>query len=180
MTALTTAPTGAVTDGHAPQRPEYSGTLEVWKPPTDDVGGVFDLRIEDPDGIQPYNIIKSKHPVKVVCDIWLTGDIWKCVCGWFCCEVWFERASDGTRFSLSDLIGGELRERFVGCKHVDKETGKVRFTLSHDVPGEKFLGNSEKPDVLEAKASVSFLNECKERGTVTGFDHTHIQVYAHH
>lgn len=177
--ATVTSPPQAPTNGRAPRpRPEHAGVLEVWKPPTTDVGGHFDLRIEDPEGIEPHNIIKSKHSVRVVCEIWLTGAIWKCVVGHFCCEVWFERASNGERFSLSDLIGSELRDRFVGCELLEKDN-KLHFRLTQDVPAKKFLNGGEKPDVFEAVASVSFENECGDRGTVSGFDYAHIQVYAH-
>lgn len=171
-TSTTEATAPATGNGYRPRpRPEYAGSLEIWKPPTDDLYGQFDLRIEDPEGIQPYNIIKSKHPVRVVCDIWMYGDIWKCVCGYFHCEVCFRPLKEGAPITY------DLRERFVGCRHV--EHGKVHLEMVRDLPGDRFVTDSGKPTVWEVTASLSFENECGERGTISGFDIAHVQVYPH-
>lgn len=172
---VTETPTPTTTgkgEGRPTPRPEYAGSLEIWKPPTDDLFGQFDLRIEDPEGIDPKNIIKSKHDVRVVLDIWMYGDIWKCVCGYFHAEVCFRPLKAG------ETLAYDLRERFVGCRHV--EDGRVHLKMVRDFPGERFVAEGDKPTVWEVVASLSFENECGERGTISGFDRTHIQVYPHH
>lgn len=172
MTTLETQTAAAQTNGLAlPTRPDYAGYLEVWKPPTDNVFGQFDLKIEDPEGIQPPDIIKSKHPVRVICDLWLYGDIWKCVVGYFNCDVCFRPLKGGEAQTF------DLRDRFVGCEEI--EDGRVHFRMTQDLDGSQFVAG-DTPAVWEVTAALSFENECGERGTISGFDITHVQVYPEH
>jgi hypothetical protein len=104
----TVATETAAGNGHLPD-PGTSNQIEIWKPPTDQLKGYFDVTILDDHGVPPSNIIKDSTPWALRFDLWLEGDIWKCVSGTLCYDVYFERANDGFRTSLSEVLKTEIR-----------------------------------------------------------------------
>ena len=165
--------------------PPYS-RLEIWKPPTDGLHGYLDVEIVDFQGIEPRNIIKEKHDWKVCCNLWLYGDIWKCVCGELCCEVCFKPChpdeNGKTHYSLAELTGETLCHDFEGCcGFIPGEHGKpghVHRRFCATVPaGSLPAGEDGKPRVYEWTATLSFKNPCGDYGVIAGFETGHLQVY---
>ena len=161
---------------HKEKRP-YKNRLEIWKPPTNDLEGYFDVSVEDPNGVPPPGIIKATTPWRMHFSIWLFGDIWKCVSGTLCYEVYFERANDGKRFVLTDLVDDDLRQEFEGCRAF--KHGRVHLERYVDIPAGTLPPGDLKPAVYDWKAIVAFQNPCGEMGVIAGHDKGHVQVYKH-
>lgn len=158
--------------------------LEIWKPPTDGIGGYMWLEIVDPYGIPPANIIKYPHDWIVRCHVWLEGDIWKCVCGEICTEVCFNpchpEPGEPPVYKLEDLAGEPLCLDFKGCDHYfpgDPE-GHVHASFEVRVPaGALPSGPDGKPKTYEWTATLSFKNPCDEYEPIAGFDHGMLAVH---
>ncbi len=167
-------------NGHAHDEHDgrpYKNPLEIWKPPTDDLEGYFDMRVEDPHGIYPPGIIKETTPWQLRFSIWLLGDIWKCVSGTMCYEVYFERADNGQRTSLSAIVGHPLEQDFEGCRLFDD--GRVHLDYVVRIPAGAVPAGDVKPAVYDLTAVVAFRNPCGEMGVITGHDKGHVQIYGH-
>ena len=150
--------------------------IEIWKP-TGKLTGYFDVQVHDVNGIDPTSIIKEEHDWDMSFELWLHGDLWKCVCGTLCPDVFFERANDGARFKLSDLVGHDLRHEFRGCD-APYEDGKVHVQWRVTVPAGKLPSGPEKPGIYDWKASLGFEDPCGNRGVLAGRDRGEIQVWA--
>ena len=166
-----------------PPEAERKTPLEIWKPPTEGLFGCLDVVVKDPNGVKPDSIIKDHHDWEICCNVWLYGDIWKCVCGYICCEIYFENAADGARESLSDIVGKELRHKFIGCEDfIDGEDGRmghVHRELCAKIPAGRLPAGEKKPNVYDWTAVLAFENHCGERGVISGYDKGCVQIYPH-
>jgi hypothetical protein len=183
LTDTTTAVTPATDEehhnGHDPEhgKKPYKNRLEIWKPPTNDLEGYFDVTVEDPNGVAPSGIIKSSTPWRMRISTWLLGEIWKCVSGTLCYDVYFEEARTGTRTALSDLVGYDLETEFEGCR-VFKD-GSAHLELVVEIPAGKLPPGQPKPAVYDWTAVVAFRNPCGDFGVIAGHDKGHVQIYKH-
>lgn len=166
--------TEATTEHHLPGG---LNRIEVWKPPTDGIHGYFDVTVLDPHGVKPDNIIKDSTPWKVRFDVWLEGDIWKCVCGTLCFEVFFERANDGHRTSLSKLVGKSIDIEFNGCEHFNG--GRVHVSTVVDIAAGALPPGDPKPGLYDWRAVLSYLDPCGDPGVLSGYDTGYVQIWDH-
>lgn len=159
------------------QHPGKLNRLEIWKPPTDGIRGYFDVTVLDPHGVDPKNIIKSTTPWQMRFDVWLEGEIWNCVSGTLCYEVYFERANDGKRTSLSEVVGSEVQQQFKGCEHF--KNGRLHLSKTVEIPAGELPPGDAKPGFYDWRAVLTYLNPCGEPGVLSGYDRGHVQIWRH-
>ena len=183
MTTVADAPTtkGPKANGHTdPYQDPGPTRIEIWKPPTDGIHGYFDVQILDPYGVEPINIIKEETKWKVRFRVWLYGEIWKCVSGVLCTDVFFNRANDGEVYKLSELVGEDaLRYDFEGCRFKYEE-GHLHLEWDVEVPAGKLPAGEYKPAFYPWSAVLTFEDPCGNRGVLSGFDKGHILVWDAH
>jgi hypothetical protein len=172
----TVATETAAGNGHLPD-PGTSNQIEIWKPPTDQLKGYFDVTILDDHGVPPSNIIKDSTPWALRFDLWLEGDTWKCVSGTLCYDVYFERANDGFRTSLSEVLKTEIRQGFKGCEHFTNHRVHVHKTVQ--IPAGALPPGEKKPGLYDWRAVLSYLDPCEQPGVLSGYDKGCVQVWDH-
>jgi hypothetical protein len=154
--------------------------IEIWKPPTDDLRGYFDTRVHDPEGVFPNNIIKQPHDWQVSFHVWLDGQIWKCVCGTLCFEMYLTSPVDNQTFTLSDLVGVDAIELyFEGCRFFDEEIGGVHLWHTVDVPAGQLPPAGEKGAAYRWSSVLSFRDPCGKVGVLSSHDQGIVQIFPH-
>lgn len=154
--------------------------IDIWKPSTDDLRGYFDTRIHDPEGHAPSNIIKLPHSWQVSFHVRLDGQIWKCVCGTLCFEVYFTSPVDGTIRTLSDLVGlDSIDYEFEGCAHFDEEHDRVDVWHVVDVPAGALPAAGAKGAAYRWSSVLTFRDPCDKVGVLSSHDDGLVQIFPH-
>jgi hypothetical protein len=152
-------------DPHRPPKDEY-GVIEVRKPPSSALDGYWRAELRDQYGVEPSSIISTQDPFVVAFHLWLSGDLWRCICGDWCFDMCFESIGGGHEFCLSDLpnIEPQLSVRdWVGCRPHALHFWVVVTCPPGTVPGGK------KNKLYRVGATFQMLDACKKPAAVVGY-----------
>lgn len=141
------------------------GSVEIYKPPSGALAGQWTAELRDSYGIEPGNIIRADDDFEVSFWVWLTGDLWKCICGDWCFDMDFEAIGRGPEFSLTDIaeIQPQLSLRdWKGCA-----PGALHFHVTVKVPAGK-IPPGPKNTVYLVVASFQMLDPCGNPAAVVG------------
>jgi len=154
-------PSGITVDADAtlPQLPD--DVVEIRLPSPDRLRAQFRARIVDANGVNPNEIISVSDGFYVKFELYLTGDLWRVMCGHWCFDMSFESAGPGPEALLSELLGlKEIKVYFVGCKH-------RRICVNVWVPPGT-VPTSYCSRIYEAKATFQLHDSCEKPVAVLG------------
>jgi hypothetical protein len=164
-------------DPHHPPGHEY-GVIEIYKPPSHALGGKWYAEVRDEYGVAPETIISTQDYFKVSFHLWLSGDLWRCICGDWCFDLCCRPCGHGETVVLSDIPELAPQLMVLDWKGCMKDALHFWVTLTCP-PGTIPAGR--KNTLYDVKATFQMLDPCKEPTAVVGYqDLGQFQFYNPH
>lgn len=142
------------------------GVAEFRKPSSQALDGYWRAELRDQYGVDPGTIISTQDPFVVAFHVWLTGDLWRCICGDWCFDMCFESIGGGPELCLSDLSNIEpqlsLRD-WTGCAPRARHFWVVVTCPPGTIPAGK------KNRLYRVGATFQMLDPCKHPVPVVGY-----------
>ena len=109
---------GVTVDADATLPQLADDVVEIRLPSPAGLRAQFRASIIDANGVDPKEIISVSDGFYAKFELYLTGDLWRVLCGYWCLDMSFESAGPGPEATLSELLHlDDIKVYFVGCKH---------------------------------------------------------------
>jgi hypothetical protein len=111
-------PAGIAVEADATLPQLADDVVEIRLPSPAGLRAHFRASVIDANGVDPKEIISVSDGFYAKFELYLTGDLWRVMCGSWCLDLSFESAGPGPEANLSDLLHlDDIKVYFVGCKH---------------------------------------------------------------
>ena len=135
--------------------------VEIRLPSPAGLRAQFRAGIIDANGVDPKEIISVSDGFYAKFELYLTGDLWRVLCGYWCLDMSFESAGPGPEAILSELLGlKDIKVYFVGCKH-------RRICVNVWVPPDT-VPTDYCSRIYEVKATFQLQDQCDKPVAVLG------------
>ena len=152
-------------DPHHPPGQEY-GVVEIYKPPSNALAGKWYAEVRDEYGVAPNTIISAQDSFQVSFHLWLSGDLWRCICGDWCFDMCWQPCGHGETVVLSEIPDLAPQLMVLDWKGCVKDALHFWVTLTCP-PGTIPAGH--KNTLYDVSATFQMLDPCKEPAAVVGY-----------
>lgn len=152
--------------GNADLHHPPAGVVEIRKPSSQSLEAYWRAELRDQYGVDPGSIISVNDPFVVAFHVWLTGDLWRCICGDWCFDMSFESIGGGAELSLSDFPNIEPQlslTHWKGCA-----PGARHFWVTVTIPAGT-VPAGPKNKLYRVAATFQMLDPCGKPVPVVGY-----------
>lgn len=140
--------------------------VEFRKPASSALDGYWTAELRDAYGVEPRTILSVEDPFVVAFHVWLSGDLWRCICGDWCFDMSFESIGGGAELSLSDFPNIEHQLSLTDWKGC--APGARHFWVTVTIPAGT-VPAGPKNKLYRVAATFQMLDPCGKPVPVVGY-----------